>query len=451
MLEGLRDAVRKFLSGSSDYEKAVNDFLKELQITLLKADVNVKVTYQLTERIRNRLKEEKPPAYADRREWFIKIVYEELVSLFGGERKPDVMLKKLPYVIMLVGVQGSGKTTTAGKLAYFYKRKGYKVALVGADVYRPAALDQLMQLGSQINVPVYGERDSKDAVGIAKRGVEKFLKEGYQVIIVDTAGRHGYGQEQALMDEMRAISEAIRPDEVILVIDASLGQKAYDLASRFHEASPIGSIIVTKLDGTAKGGGALTAVAVTKAPIKFIGTGEKIDELEVFEPPRFVARILGMGDIQGIIERLKSVEEFEEVQKEMEEVLEGKGKLTYRIMYKQLKSLKKGGLGKLLEMIPGFGTMFTVKDEQLKLGEKQIDKFLAIMDSMTYKELDEPSLVTNRSRMKRIAEGAGVTVDDVKALIQQFNMTNNLLKLAKKRKRLMKGLDGLLGTKTGGR
>ncbi|MCQ4335883.1 MAG: signal recognition particle receptor subunit alpha, partial [Sulfolobales archaeon] len=238
MLEGLRDAVRKFLTGSSPYEKAVNDFLKDLQVALIKADVNVRVVYQLTERIKKRLQEEKPPAYVNRTEWFLKIVYEELVSLFGGERKPNVLPPKLPYVIMLVGVQGSGKTTTAGKLAYFYKRKGYKVALVGADVYRPAALEQLAQLGEKIGVPVYGEKDSKDAVGIAKRGVEKFIKEGYQIVIVDTAGRHGYGQEKALMDEMKAIKEAINPDETILVIDASIGQKAYDLASKFHEASP---------------------------------------------------------------------------------------------------------------------------------------------------------------------------------------------------------------------
>ncbi len=273
-------------------------------------------------------------------------------------------------------------------------------------------------------------------MGIAKRGVEKFLKEGFQVIIVDTAGRHGYGQEKALMDEMRAIKEAINPDETILVIDASIGQKAYDLASKFHEASPIGSIIVTKLDGTAKGGGALTAVAVTKAPIKFIGTGEKIDELEPFEPPRFVSRILGMGDIQGIVERLKSIEEFQEVEKEMEDVMAGKGKLTYRLLYKQFKSLKKGGLAKLLEMMPGFGTLFQVREEHLKLGEKQMEKFMAIMNSMTYKELDEPSLIHNRSRMRRIAEGAGVTVDDVKALIHQFEMTNNMIKMVKKRKNL---------------
>lgn len=436
MLEGLRDAVRKFLTGSSSYEKAVNDFLKDLQVALIKADVNVRVVYQLTERIKKRLQEEKPPAYVNRTEWFLKIVYEELVSLFGGERKPNVLPPKLPYVIMLVGVQGSGKTTTAGKLAYFYKRKGYKVALVGADVYRPAALEQLTQLGEKIGVPVYGEKDSKDAVGIAKRGVEKFIKDGYQIVIVDTAGRHGYGQEKALMDEMKAIKEAINPDETILVIDASIGQKAYDLASKFHEASPIGSIIVTKLDGTAKGGGALTAVAVTGAPIKFIGTGEKIDELEPFEPPRFVSRILGMGDIQGIVERLRSVDEYQEVEKEMEDILEGKSKLTYRILYKQLKSLKKGGLSKLLEMIPGFGTLFSVKEDHLKLGEEQIKRFLAIMDSMTYKELDEPSLIHNRSRMRRIAEGAGVTVDDVKALIRHLEMTNNMIKMLKKRKNL---------------
>nr|1J8M_F Chain F, SIGNAL RECOGNITION 54 KDA PROTEIN [Acidianus ambivalens] len=291
LLDNLRDTVRKFLTGSSSYDKAVEDFIKELQKSLISADVNVKLVFSLTNKIKERLKNEKPPTYIERREWFIKIVYDELSNLFGGDKEPKVIPDKIPYVIMLVGVQGTGKTTTAGKLAYFYKKKGFKVGLVGADVYRPAALEQLQQLGQQIGVPVYGEPGEKDVVGIAKRGVEKFLSEKMEIIIVDTAGRHGYGEEAALLEEMKNIYEAIKPDEVTLVIDASIGQKAYDLASKFNQASKIGTIIITKMDGTAKGGGALSAVAATGATIKFIGTGEKIDELEVFNPRRFVARL----------------------------------------------------------------------------------------------------------------------------------------------------------------
>ncbi|PVU74557.1 signal recognition particle protein Srp19, partial [Sulfolobus sp. SCGC AB-777_G06] len=327
MLDNLKDAVKKFL-GSSDYNKAVNDFIKDLQISLIKADVNIKLVNELTTKIKNRLANEKPPSAIERREWFISIVYQELTNLFGGDKEPNVMPKKLPYVIMLVGVQGSGKTTTSGKLALFYKKKGYKVGLVAADIYRPAAYEQLLQIGNQIGVPIYGEPGNKDAIQIAKNGVEKFLKEKYDVVIVDTAGRHGYGEEVKLLEEMKNIYQSIKPDEVILVIDASIGQKAYDLASKFHTASPIGSIIITKMDGTAKGGGALSAVAATRATIKFIGTGEKLDELEVFNPRRFVSRILGMGDIEAIIEKIKGIEEYEEIEKKMEEVLTGKTKLT---------------------------------------------------------------------------------------------------------------------------
>jgi len=437
LLDNLKESVRKFL-GSSNYDKAVNEFIKELQISLIKSDVNVKLVNNLTQKIKERLENEKPPTAIERREWFISIVYDELSKLFGGDQNPEVLPKKIPYVIMLVGVQGSGKTTTSGKLALFYKKKGYKVGIVAADVYRPAAYEQLVQIGEQIKVPVYGEPGNTDAVAIAKRGVEKFLNEKYDLIIVDTAGRHGYGEETKLLDEMRNIFNEIKPDEVILVIDASIGQKAYDLAYRFHQASPIGSIIITKMDGTAKGGGALSAVAATGATIKFIGTGEKLDELEVFNPRRFVSRILGMGDIDTIIEKIKGVEEYEEIQKKMEDVLSGKAKLTLRDIYKQLSGLRKmGPLNKILQMIPGFGMFSQISEEQMKLGEEKIKKFLVIMNSMTYKELDNPSII-DKSRIRRIAKGSGTTPEEVKELLKQYQVTNNLLKMVKRKKGLGK-------------
>ena len=441
MLDNLKDAVRKFL-GSSDYNKAVNDFIKDLQISLIKADVNVRLVNELTNKIKSRLANEKPPSAIERREWFISIVYQELSNLFGGDKEPNVFPKKLPYVIMLVGVQGSGKTTTAGKLALFYKKKGYKVGLVAADVYRPAAYDQLVQIGNQIGVPVYGEPGNKDAVEIAKNGVEKFLREKYDIVIVDTAGRHGYGEEVKLLEEMKEIYDKIHPDEVILVIDASIGQKAYDLASRFHSASPIGSIIITKMDGTAKGGGALSAVAATGATIKFIGTGEKLDELEVFNPRRFVSRILGMGDIETILEKIKGIEEYEEIEKKMEEVLTGKGKLTLRDIYKQLNAMRKmGPLSKILQMLPGFSILSQIPEEQLKLGEEKIKRFMNIMNSMTYKELDNPDII-DRSRIRRIARGSGTTPEEVRELLKQYQMTNNLLKMVRRKKGLAKLFEG---------
>ncbi|MEJ2777641.1 signal recognition particle protein Srp54 [Stygiolobus sp. RP850M] len=441
MLDNLKDAVKKFL-GSSDYNKAVNDFIKDLQISLIKADVNIKLVNELTTKIKNRLANEKPPSAIERREWFISIVYQELTNLFGGDKEPNVMPKKLPYVIMLVGVQGSGKTTTSGKLALFYKKKGYKVGLVAADIYRPAAYEQLLQIGNQIGVPIYGEPGNKDAIQIAKNGVEKFLKEKYDVVIVDTAGRHGYGEEVKLLEEMKNIYQSIKPDEVILVIDASIGQKAYDLASKFHTASPIGSIIITKMDGTAKGGGALSAVAATGAAIKFIGTGEKLDELEVFNPRRFVSRILGMGDIEAIIEKIKGIEEYEEIEKKMEEVLTGKTKLTLRDVYKQLNAMRKmGPLNKILQMIPGYNILSQIPEEQLKLGEEKIRKFMNIMNSMTYKELDNPDII-DKSRIKRIAKGSGTTPEEVKELLKQYEMTNNLLKMMRRKKGLAKLFEG---------
>lgn len=441
MLDNLKDAVKKFL-GSSDYNKAVNDFIKDLQISLIKADVNIKLVNELTTKIKNRLANEKPPSAIERREWFISIVYQELTNLFGGDKEPNVTPKKLPYVIMLVGVQGSGKTTTSGKLALFYKKKGYKVGLVAADIYRPAAYEQLLQIGNQIGVPIYGEPGNKDAIQIAKNGVEKFLKEKYDVVIVDTAGRHGYGEEVKLLEEMKNIYQSIKPDEVILVIDASIGQKAYDLASKFHTASPIGSIIITKMDGTAKGGGALSAVAATRATIKFIGTGEKLDELEVFNPRRFVSRILGMGDIEAIIEKIKGIEEYEEIEKKMEEVLTGKTKLTLRDVYKQLNAMRKmGPLNKILQMIPGYNILSQIPEEQLKLGEEKIRKFMNIMNSMTYKELDNPDII-DKSRIKRIAKGSGTTPEEVKELLKQYEMTNNLLKMMRRKKGLAKLFEG---------
>jgi signal recognition particle subunit SRP54 len=445
LLEGIRDAVRKFLGGTTSYDVAVDEFIKDLQKALISSDVQVKLVFSLTNKIKERLKKESPPTSLERREWFIKIVYDELSSLFGGDKEPEVNPGSLPYVIMLVGVQGTGKTTTAGKLAYFYKKRGYKVALVGADVYRPAALEQLMQLGKQIGVPVYGEPGEKDAVGIAKRGVEKLLSEKYELIIVDTAGRHGYGEEAKLLEEMKEIYESVKPNEVILVIDASLGQKAYDLAKRFHEASKVGSIIITKMDGTAKGGGALSAVVATGAPIKFIGTGEKIDELEVFNPKRFVARVLGMGDVEAIIEKIKAVEDYEGIQKKMQEVISGKSRLTLRDLYKQIIAMRKmGPLSKILQLMPGINLMGDIPEDQIKVGEKKMQRWLAIMNSMTYEELDNPSLL-DKQRMKRIAMGSGTEVEEVKELIEHFNTIQRTLKVLKRRKKDVERLLGQLG------
>ncbi len=434
VLEGVRRALASFLRGKGDYEKAVKEFIKELQKELIRADVNIRIVAELTRKIKERALKEEPPPGITRREWFVTIVYEELTKLFGGEKKPQVKPKKKPWVILLVGLQGSGKTTTAGKLAYYYKLDGYRVGLVAADTYRPAAYEQLKQLAEEAGVPIYGEPGNKNAVAIARNGVKYFVDKGFDIIIVDTAGRHH--REEDLLAEMNQISKTINPDEVVLVIDAAIGQQAYNIAKRFHEATPIGSIIITKLDGTAKGGGALSAVAVTGATIKFIGTGEKLDELEVFKPPKFVARILGMGDLEALVERVKRVQ-VEFTEKDIEDFVSGK--LNMRIIYKQLISLRKmGPLSKILQMIPGLSMKLPLEFEAGK-AEERIKKWIAIINSMTYEELNKPEII-DRRRIRRIALGAGVRPEDVKELLKQYQAMKRLTKQLRKRKNILERL-----------
>ena len=286
----------------------------------------------------------------------------------------------------------------------------------------------------------YGRREGAPEE-IARAGVSYLLSRGADIVIIDTAGRHGYGGEEALLEEMKRIAEAVRPDEVILVIDASIGQKAYDLARRFHEATPVGSIIVTKMDGTARGGGVLSAAAATGATVKFIGTGEKIDEIEPFRPPRFVARVLGMGDIESLLEKLKALEASERLEEEAREAL--KGKLNIRVIYHQLVSMRRmGPLHKILEMLPGAGLLLGQLDaSQAKLGEERIKKWLAIIESMTYEELDRPELVErDKRRKRRIARGSGTTVEDVKELLAYYKTMKNLMRRLKRDRRLLRRL-----------
>jgi signal recognition particle subunit SRP54 len=431
VFEGIRDALKKFLRREK-YEEAVNEFIRDLQKELIKSDVNLKLVSEISSRIRQRALNEKPPPGVSRKNWFITIVYEELLNMLGGDKKPNIKPAKKPWVILLVGLQGSGKTTTAGKLAYFYKLEGFKVGLVAADTYRPAAFDQLKQIGDNIGVPVYGDPNEVDAVAIAKRGVEYFVQKGFDIVIIDTAGRHH--REETLLEEMKHIYEAVKPDEIILVIDASIGQQAYQIAKKFHEATPIGSIIVTKLDGTAKGGGALSAVAATGARIKFIGVGEKIEDLEVFKPSRFIARILGLGDIEGLVESVKRMQ-VEFTEEDAKKLIEGK--LNMRLIYKQLLSLRKlGPLRRVLQMIPGFELKLPIEIDHKEL-EKKIDKWIAIINSMTYEELENPEII-DRSRMKRIAYGAGVSIDEVRELLRQYEAMKKLLKTLRRKDVLKK-------------
>ncbi|MEZ0290820.1 MAG: signal recognition particle protein Srp54 [Sulfolobales archaeon] len=430
-LEGLKDLVSRFLKGSDLYERSVDNFIRELQKTLIAADVNVRIVYDVTKKIRESALSSTPPPGVTRREWFIKIVYDNLVSLFGGDTIPSVTPQKLPYIIMMIGVQGSGKTTTCGKLAKYYKTIGFKPCLIAADTYRAGAYEQLKQIGDSIGVRVYRKESSNDPIEIAVDGVKRAISDGCNIIIIDTAGRHGYGEEKALLDEMELIAKNVNPDEIVLVLDASMGQKAYDLAKRFHERTPIGSIIITKLDGSGRGGGALSAAVATGARIKFVGVGESLDELEVFNPRRFVGRLLGLGDIEGLIEKFRALEESEKLEKRMRRII-SRGEITLTDMYHQIRSiLKLGPLAKILQMIPGL-SMISIDEENVRLSEKTMRKWIYIIDSMNEREIKDPSIV-NRSRMRRIAIGSGTTIEDVRQMLTYYNNVNKMLKNIKRR------------------
>ncbi len=406
-------------------DATLQELSREIQRTLLKADVPLDLVKTFTENAVRRIREEKPPAGIPPREYLIYILYDELVKLLGGEQPAEFKPTKKPHVILLLGVEGSGKTTTAAKLAKYLIKRGYKVGLVETDTIRPAAFDQLRQLAEKIGVPFYGERDGRDAVEIAKRGVQNF--KNLDVVIVDTAGRHR--NEEALLHEVKAIHDAVKPDEVMLVIDATVGKLAAAQAEAFMKYLPIHSVVITKMDSTARGGGALAAVAKTGARVKLIGVGEDVDELELFNPKKFVARVLGMGDLDALVEKIKAVFEEEEVLQEIES-----GKLDLLTFKKQIDGLLKlGPLSKVFQLLPG-GMAAKISEEQIELSQKNLKKWKAILSSMTTEELKNPEIL-NASRIRRIALGAGVSPKDVKEMLTVYE---NLKKMSKTLKRQLR-------------
>ncbi|MEM2969793.1 MAG: signal recognition particle protein Srp19, partial [Candidatus Bathyarchaeia archaeon] len=319
-----------------------------------------------------------------------------------------------------------GKTTTTAKLARYFQKRGFKTAVVCADTFRAGAFAQLQQLAEQINVPVYGDMKEKDASKVAAEGLKRF--QNFDIVLVDTAGRHK--DEESLIKEMKMLERTVQPDEVIMVIDGTIGQQAAVQAEAFHKATPIGSIIVAKLDGSARGGGALSAVAATGAPIKFIGTGEKVDAIEPFDPPRFVGRLLGMGDLQGLIERVREAE-VKVPDKKAKAILSGK--FTLADMYEQFEAMRSmGPLDKILKMVPGFG--YEIPADKMNVAEDQLKKWRVIIQSMTPEEREDPKILSS-SRVRRVARGSGTTEKDVKNLLQQYNMAKRMMK-SLRRKRL---------------
>jgi signal recognition particle subunit SRP54 len=423
----LTNAIKKLFRASVVDEATVKELVRDIQRALLQADVNVQLVLEISKRIEERALKEKMPPGISRREHVIKVVYEELTRFLGDRPVPLHVEPGKRRTIMLVGIQGSGKTTAAAKLARFYQKRGLKPGLICADTYRPGAFAQLQQLATRLNVPVFGDPKNKDPVKVVSEGVQYFSDK--DLIIVDTAGRHK--EETELIKEMKALEKKIKPDEVVMVIDGTIGQQALIQAKTFHEATPIGAIIVTKLDGSARGGGALSAVAATGAPIKFIGTGEKTEDIESFVPSRFVGRLLGMGDLETLLEKVKEAE-IKVPKKKAKAILSGKFTLTD--MYEQFEAVKgMGPFRKVLQMLPGMSA--NVPDEMLNAAEGRLDKWRVIIQSMRPEEKENPK-VFNSSRIKRVARGSGTAEKDVKDLLKQYVTMRKMMKMFKRKKKL---------------
>jgi len=435
----LKETLRKIASSVFVDDKLINELVKDMQKALLQADVNVQLVFKLTSEIKNRaLKEETPPGLT-KKEHLINIVYEELVK-FVGDKPAEIKISKKPFKIMMVGLFGSGKTTTIGKLAKYFQKRGYKIAALGLDVHRPAAPEQLVQVMKQINAPAFVKQGEKDPVKIYKEFEKEISK--FDIIIIDTAGRDALSTD--LIKEINTLNKLIQPDENILVISADIGQAAQKQASAFHESCNVTGVIASKMDGTAKGGGALTACAATGAPIKFIGVGEKIDDLESFNPKGFVGRLLGMGDIEALLEKAKEAITEEEAVDMSKKFL--KGEFNLLDLYEQMSAMKKmGSLSKLMEMVPGMGQLKLPK-EMLDVQEEKLEKWKIAMNSMTKEELEDPETITS-TRIDRIAKGSGISSKDIRELIKQYKQSKKLVKMLKGNKgmeKMMKQFQGKL-------
>ncbi len=421
--ESLKKTLKKVTEAIFVDEKLVNELVKDIQRALLQADVNVRLVFELSKKIKQRLLKEETPAGLTKREYLVKVVYDELVSFLGGEAGYSEPAKS-PYKILLVGLFGNGKTTTAAKLAKFFKKRGKKVAVIQTDSYRPAAYEQLEQLSKQINVDMFGIKGEKDAVKIYRKFEDKLA--GYDVVIVDSAGRDALSDD--LIDELKKINEAVVPDDAFLVMSADIGQAAEKQAIAFKEAANISGVIITKLDGTAKGGGALAACSVTGAKVRFIGVGEKVDDLEFFKPQNFVSRLLGMGDLETLLEKAKESISEEKAQDLSKKFLKGEFNLVD--LYEQMKAMSKmGPLSKLIEMIPGVSGVSLPKDV-VNVQEEKLKKWRFIMDSCTRKELEEPEIISTE-RISRIAKGCGCKEAEVRELLKHYKQSKKLMKMFK--------------------
>lgn len=428
LAEKLQNAFKKLRGKGKLSEQDVKTALKEIRMALLEADVNYKVVKDFVKKIEERAVGHEVMESLTPAQQVIKIVNEELTGLMGGQKSDLVFAAKPPTVIMMVGLQGAGKTTQSGKLARLLKEKGKKPLLVAGDIYRPAAIKQLQVLGERLDVPVFSMGDQNSPVDIAKAAISHANSAGNDVVIIDTAGRLHI--DEAMMDELKAIKANIKPHEILLVVDAMTGQDAVNVTQNFDEALGIDGVILTKLDGDARGGAALSIKAVTGKPIKFVGMGEKLDALEPFHPDRMASRILGMGDVLTLIEKAEANMNARKAM-ELEEKLR-KNEFTLDDFLEQMEQVRNmGPLDQILGMIPGLSNAGL---KNLQVDEKQLDRIQAIIYSMTPEERRNPDII-NGSRRRRISAGSGTSIQDVNRLLKQFKQT----------KKMMRQLSGMTG------
>ncbi|MCL5782727.1 MAG: signal recognition particle protein Srp54 [Candidatus Thermoplasmatota archaeon] len=420
----LRETLRRISGASYIDRETIKEVVKDVQRALLKADVNVKLVLELSASLERRATEEKPPAGMTEQDYMVKIIYEELLTILGEDSK--LVLKD--QTIMLVGLYGQGKTTSAGKLAKFFHRKGLSVGLIAADIHRPGAYDQLEQLSKTLSVPFYGERNQKDPVKIIKNGLESMKQ--LKVRIVDTSGRDSLNEE--LIDEIRKIEKAINPDEVLLVMDATIGQQAGPQARAINDAVGITGVIITKMDGTGKGGGALSAVSSIHSPVYFLGTGEHLDDLEIFNSRKFLSRLLGLGDLETLLETFKETNiTEEEAEESMSRLMSGKFNL--KDMYEIWEKFAQPGImRKMFESLPltKMPGAAKIKTQDLENAQSKLSNYRIILDSMTFYELENPDEI-NARRIARIAHGSGKEETDVRTLLREFKAMKNNMKAMK--------------------
>ena len=428
IFEGLSDklqgALGKLKSKGKLTEKDVKDAMREVKLALLEADVNFKVVKDFIKKVQERCVGQDVMTSLTPAQHVIKIVNEELTSLMGDVQSKVMISSKPPTIIMMVGLQGAGKTTTSGKLGNYLKKQGKKPLLVACDVYRPAAIKQLQVVGEKLDIPVFNMGDKESPVNIAKAGLSHALKNNNDLVIIDTAGRLHI--DETLMDELKSIKSEVKPHEILLVVDSMTGQDAVNVSESFDEALGLDGVILTKLDGDTRGGAALSIRAVTQKPIKFIGMGEKLDDLEPFYPDRMASRILGMGDVLSLIEKAQDAIDMEKA-KELEQKMK-KQDFDFEDFLTQMEQIENmGPLDKVLGMIPGMGNLKNQLGD-VDLNGKEMRRTKAIIQSMTLEERRNPQIL-NASRKRRIAKGSGTSVQDINRLVKQLNEMKKMMKM----------------------